>query len=102
MNEEYLTGDNELFEMLARKKPTGRQTVGVVVPISRVQELEALEKKLRWVLIMKPVIGFALTAALFFAASILGWMDMVFGSILTLAAASRAITLYWRYRHGRK
>lgn len=102
---EYLPGDKELFDMLDRKKPTERKTVGIVVPVKRAQELEKLEQLEQLILRIQnlgAIVCAALVAAIFFAAAILGWMDITFGTIATLIAAARAIALYWRYRHGRK
>lgn len=99
---EYLPGDKELFDMLDRKKPTERKTVGIVVPVKRAQEMEKLERVILRLQKLGAIVCSALVAAIFFAAAILGWMDMTFGTIVTLIAAVRAIALYWRYRHGRK
>lgn len=102
VEKEYLPGDDALFAMMAKRKPTVRKTVGVVLPASRVRELEQMERRLDRIHAMSPIIPAVLVAAIFFAATMLGWMTMPFGSAVTLAAAVRAITLYWRYRHGGK
>lgn len=102
MDYEYLAGDKELFDMMARKTPTDRKTVGVVVPVRRAKKLEKLEWMMDWIQKIASIVSSALVAAVFLAATILGWMEMIFGAVATLAAVARAIVLYWRYRHGSK
>lgn len=86
---EFAKADKELFAVVNGKKPTDDKTVGFNVPVNRIRTL-------------MPIFCSALVAGIFFAAAILGWMDMIFGTVVTLAATVRAIALYWRYRHGRK
>lgn len=99
---EYDEADRELFAMVNGETPAGDKTAGVVVPVNRVKELERLEWLLDRIHETGAILGSALVAGIFFAATVFGWMEMIFGIIVTLAVAARAAFLFWRYRHGRK
>lgn len=101
MNEyEYEHADDELIAMVNGKTPTDGKTVGVVVSAERMRELEDIEAAVRRIRKSAPIAESTAAAAVFFAAAVLGWMDLTFGTIVTLITAGRAVWLFWRTRHG--
>ena len=100
MNErEYDRADNELFAMLNGKKPTGRKTVGIVVPAKRAKELEFIEGLLFQISDLLPIAGWLGASGLFAAATVFGWMHVIFGSIVAAFTFGWAAWRFWRWRH---
>lgn len=99
-NEEYLAGDDELFQMMARKTPTDRKTVGIVVPVKRAKELEYVEELIFQCHDLIPIACWAGATLVFAAATVLGWMTPIFGSIVAVCCFIWMAYRLWRFRHG--
>ena len=88
MDNEYLPGDRELFDMMdARYQNAPEQAKPVAMPTRR--------KKRVW-RVVKPA-GMTL---LCLAATVFGYVEWWLGAVMTLACFCRTARRIWRWRHG--